>query len=148
MARGQIPKPNHERQRRNKDAQFSAVGKNGVPPPPARGSKDWSASARDWWNAVKKSGVSRDYTHTDWQVALRCAELITDADKLRIEGDLVGRKSLLSEVRQLEDRLIQTIRARRSARISEDSPKEKPAGGSGPEGSNVIPYRERLQAKG
>ena len=110
------------RARRNKDAKFTDVA-GGVQPPAARGwSKTWAPAARDWWRAVKGSSVAEGYNAGDWQVALRCAQMIADAETLREGKDYVGAKSLLTEVRQIEDRLLVTVRARRSARVKEDKP--------------------------
>ena len=53
-------------------------------------------------------------------MALRVAQLIADAETMRAAKDFTGAKTLLSEVRQMEDRLLLSVRSRRSARISEE----------------------------
>ena len=119
MSRGPIPLPDHERQRRNDSSRFRPLGQ-GVKAPPARGYQNWPAAARHWWRAVKQSRAAAGYDATDWQMVLRAAQLLADAENLRIRGEHGSARLLMSEVRQLEDRLLLSVRARRSARISDE----------------------------
>ena len=140
MTRGPIPLPDHERQRRNDSSRFRPL-ERGVKPPAARGYNHWPRAAREWWRAAKQSAVSSSYDATDWQMALRVAQLIADAEVMRSQKDFTGAKTLLSEVRQTEDRLLLSVRSRRSARISE----EGGARSKKPEKGKAGGYRELVQ---
>ena len=151
-----IPKPSHELQRRNKESQFVGVADiaSGVKAPviPRAESAEWCASARRWWRSVRGSEQARTYTETDWLVALRCVALtnIIDAE-VRGEGYTPAARHATSELRQLEDRLLVTVAARRRARV--DLPGGGKAGGdrrpatATPGGGKVVDYREALGAR-
>ena len=118
MPPGPIPLPDHERQRRNDSAKFRPLT-DGVPAPRAVGYLDWTSVAQTYWRDVKRSKAARSYDHADWRIALRAAQLVDDAEQLRSEREFVKAKSILAEVRQLEDRLLLNVRSRRAARIAE-----------------------------
>lgn len=146
MPRGPIPKPDHERIRRNKDAVFTPIA-GGVSPPAARGFYGWCREVREWWQAIKTGSVARGYSKSDWQVALRAARIFNDAETLRNQGKYLEAKSLMTEVRQLEDRLLTTLRARRSARVAEDEEPPLPASADSGGEDELQSYRNRLTQK-
>ena len=140
MSRGPIPLPDHERQRRNESARFRPLSR-GVKSPRAAGYLDWPRAARDWWRAVKQTASSKSFDASDWQMALRVAQLVADSEELRGKKDYTGSKILLSEVRQMEDRLLLSVRSRRAARISDEATVRKPAS----EPSKAGDYRKLVQ---
>ena len=127
MVRGPIPLPAHERQRRNLESRPSPPESGGTKPPPARGWNDWPAAARDWWRATRQLGQQLGYRPADWQIALRAARLIVAAEVALSNGEPGLARSLLTEVRQIEDRLLLSVRARRAARV--ELPDDRAGGG-------------------
>lgn len=145
MSKGPIPKRDRERSRRNVSDRFTPAA-GGVPPPSARGLHSWPRAAREWWNAVKNGSAARSYSESDWQVALRGAQLVADYEKLRDKLEFVQAKSLMTELRQIEDRLMLTVTARRRARLSEDDASPDSSQTVDDRGE-LVGYRQKLEEK-
>ena len=137
-----VPKPDHERQRRNKGEQFVRSVGGGVPAPVARRWRQWLQPARDWWRCLVASPMGTMYSAPDWQVALRAADYVDAAERLRREGEYVKARQVLGMVQSLEDRLLVTVRARRMARL--DIPDDRDIVVAG---QVVTDYRKMLEEK-
>jgi hypothetical protein len=121
MARGLDPKLKEERRRRNEPARGEWVD---LPPlkkpvlPTLPGEGQWSKRTRLAWEAWRSDPVTSQYQPADVQAAIDLAFVY--------ERWVRGKDSLLSEIRQREDRLGLSPKGKRDLRWRVAEAKEEP----------------------
>lgn len=130
------PKRSTERRRRNVypgEEKVEVAGSVVVPELPG----DLHEVARSWYASLAQSGQSEFYEPSDWQDAVIAARVLSD-----YMSGAVQTAAILSEWRQMADRLMTTEVARRKSRIEVEralaSPKPSPGL------SAMEDYRQRL----
>ena len=131
------PPPKHAAQRRRTNASVRRIlpsqGPDSVPELPGR--SKMLASTRAWWEAVWCSPMAHAYLDADARVLMRLAQMIDLASRGKANA------ALLTETRQLEDRLGLSPMARRRLEWDVAAPP-----GAEPESTPGNARRVRLRA--
>ncbi len=139
--RGPVPLQEGESTSRHAEQQFTPLQATGVKPPSARGWADWSSGAREFWRSVKAEPVARSWNSVAWQLAMDCAQKISDRDSAR-PGSRMHRV-LQREIDRLLEQLMLTPLAQRRMRHPE-SPLADPASDAATPPDVVPDYRQLL----
>lgn len=139
--RGPVPLQEGESTSRHAEQQFTPLGTTGVKPPSARGWAEWSAGAREFWRSAKAEPVARSWNSVAWQLAMDCAQKISDRDGAR-PGSRMHRV-LQREIDHLLEQLMLTPLSQRRMRHPESPLGDQPDPGAPPD--DAIPdYRSMI----
>ena len=135
---GPSPKPDAERRRRNKEGRFvTPLEGDGAPPPVGRGGRrSWSPESRRWWKALLESRQRHSYEPSDWEIALRDAEVL-------VPMVMAGNLHALRELRADEDRILMSVKARQIARITLPAKSTPPPAADANAPTNIDAIRAR-----
>lgn len=125
---GPVPKRSEARTRRNKPENEGSVSLSkgiarGGRPPAAKA--HWEKAVKDWYNALKKSGMADYYEQSDWAMAVIIAEELDAYYKFAAAPGGKRSAMMLQAIFSAMDSLGVTEGERRRMRIELEKPKEE-----------------------
>lgn len=120
--RGPVPKPSHQRRRRNKPAPGEPTATTVAAPKPnvkvPRVSPSWHPAMKEWYRSLKRSRQSAYYEDSDWQAAHLAATIMS----IELNEDGPVKAATWAEFNRVSANLLTTEGERRRLRVELNKP--------------------------